>query len=130
MYRFTVTDFGDNFTVSIERSPSTDENDFMLENNGSEYELRWTPGGVGAVSFTIIANDSRGAVSELRLLVRLCACALRFGAQCVEIDTDGGNDGFILEDCQCGPGMNIDLASFNRVLSLLGSLFRLDGSIL
>ena len=109
MYRFTVTDVGDNFTVSIERSSSIDENDFMLENNGSEYELRWTPRGVGSVSFTIIANDSRGAVSELRLLVRLCGCALQNGAQCIEVDTDGGEGGFILEDCQCGRGMTIQL---------------------
>ena len=104
MYQFHVTDVGDNFTVLIERSPSIDESDFTLEYNGNEYELRWTPGGVGAVSFTIVANDSKGAVSELQLLVRLCPCALQNGAQCIEVDTDGGDDGFVLEDCQCGQG--------------------------
>ena len=107
VYHFNVTDVGDNFTVSIERSPY--ESDFTLENDGSEYQLRWTPGDVGSVSFTIIANDSKGAVSELRLLVRLCPCALQNGAQCMEVDTDGGDDGFILEDCQCGQGKSIRL---------------------
>ena len=77
----------------------------MLENDGSEYNLVWTPRGTSAVSFTIIANDSRGAVSEHEPLVRLCGCALQNGAECVEVDTDGGQDGFILEGCECGPGM-------------------------
>ena len=105
VYRFTATDVGDNFTVVIERSPAIGEKDFTLERDGSQFSLRWTPRGVGSVSFTVIANDSRGAVSELQPLVRLCGCALQNGAECIELDTDGGEDGFILEDCECGPGM-------------------------
>ena len=105
VYRFSVTDVGDNFTVAIKRTPSLALNDFMLENDGSEYNLVWTPRGTSAVSFAIIANDSRGAVSEHEPLVRLCGCALQNGAECVEVDTDGGQDGFILEDCECGPGL-------------------------
>ena len=99
VYRFTATDVGDNFTVVIERSPAIGEKDFTLERDGSQFALRWTPRGVGSVSFTVIANDSRGAVSELQPLVRLCGCALQNGAECIEVDTDGGEDGFILEDC-------------------------------
>ena len=102
VYNFTSTD-NDTFVVSLKGTPPPVA-DYSLTQNGDVFTFTWTPSSADTVSLRFVANDSTGLSSELHPLVRLCACALTLGATCVERDADGGENRFLLEECNCSVG--------------------------
>ena len=104
IYNFSVFD-NDSYSVRVEGSTPSEADYSLSEIGDGLYHLTWTPSSIGPVNFVLVANDSNGAESQLEPLTRLCACALSKGASCRDSESDGGETKFVLDDCDCGPGM-------------------------
>ena len=112
VYNITASDEND-FMVTLEGILPPIE-DYSFTQEGDQFVFVWKPTSHAVVSFIFIANDTTGLSAQLHPLVRLCACALDKGATCVASEEDGGEDRFVLEECECGPGWkgrfcNIDI---------------------
>lgn len=107
-YTFSVEDFdGDSITASLHpKSPAPPaQSDVLLRQvPNSKFVLSWRPSSAASVSFILLAEDSRGANTSLRLLATLCAC--ENGGQCRDVGANYDKDLlFKLQRCRCKKGL-------------------------
>lgn len=100
---FTVSDRNDTYTVSLMGKPPPPA-DYTFSRSGDEFNFTWTPSTFSSIRLVFVANDSSGAITVFHPEVRLCGCRLDLNATCIDSDADGGDDRFIMQDCQCASG--------------------------
>ena len=129
-FTFTVSDPNDTYTVTLMGNLPPPE-DYTFSRSDNEFNFTWTPSTLSTVRLVFIANDSSGAISVLHPEIHLCACPLDLNATCIDSGDDGGEDRFILQDCQCGSGMTVPYLTIHRYRHRHRKFcFRMGGSIL
>ena len=106
-FMFNVTD-DTSFNVTLRGQPPPIQ-DYNLTIAGDVVVFAWTPTNTDPVSLLFVATDVDGLSSQTHPLVRFCACRFDKNASCVEAKGDGGENRFVLENCQCGQGMEMYL---------------------
>jgi hypothetical protein len=123
-FEFNVTD-DTSFNVTLSGQPPPIQ-DYNLTTAGDVVVFTWTPSKTHPVSLLFIITDVHGLNSQLHPLVRLCACRFDKNASCIEAESDGGENQFVLEKCQCGQGWEgqfcgIDINACATVSCISGS---------
>lgn len=106
-YTFSVEDSdGDKITAGLHPetpAPPAQSDVSLRQLSNGKFVLAWRPSFAANVSFTLLAEDSRGAKTSLRLLTSLCAC--ENGGQCTNLNEKYDKDLlFTLQGCRCKKG--------------------------
>ena len=100
LYSLTVSDPGDNVTLSVQGEHLENSNlDFIGD---GEFEFNWNLLEITTEPLVFIATDSSGASSTFTPTVEICACAN--GGNCTRDGLLTSNMTIIL-NCQCHEGM-------------------------
>ena len=99
------------------------------------HRFSWTPTHFSPVRLLFVANDSVGEMSVLHPEVRLCGCALHLNATCADSREDGGENRFIIQNCNCGSGKSQcpilgDIVWNGYVAQNKLNCYRMGGSVL
>lgn len=103
---FSVEDTnGDDVTTSLKDDPTSPAATAysITETSKGRYTLAWTPTNLANVSLTLMAEDSRGEKTYLRLFIILCPC--QNGGECTSIGASYNDDLLLqVQRCYCPKG--------------------------